>query len=155
MGSYCIYFCFLGLHMLHVEVPRLGVKSELRLLAYATATATWNPNQVCNLHHSSQQRQIFNPLSKARDWTHILMDTSQAHFHWATVGTPVPLRLFFAQGVVEIYTLFLVHSFSRLLCHCMNCHWDLFACFKQYLLDILIYFQCTFSLGLLNRCWIS
>ena len=34
------------------EVPRLGVKSELQLLAYATATATWDPSHVCN-HHSS------------------------------------------------------------------------------------------------------
>ena len=32
---------------------------------------------VCHLHHSSQQYQILNPLGKARDWTWILMDTSQ------------------------------------------------------------------------------
>ena len=40
------------------------------------------------LHHSSQQSQIFNPLSKARDQTHILMDTSRIHYHWAMTGTP-------------------------------------------------------------------
>ena len=34
-------FCFLGLHPCHMEVPRLGVKSELQLSAYTTATATW------------------------------------------------------------------------------------------------------------------
>ena len=28
-----------GLHLQHMEVPRLGVQSELQLLAYATATA--------------------------------------------------------------------------------------------------------------------
>ena len=33
-------FCFLGLHQWHREVPRLGVKSELQLWAYATATST-------------------------------------------------------------------------------------------------------------------
>ena len=32
--------CFLGLHLRHVEVPRLGVKLELQLLTCATATAT-------------------------------------------------------------------------------------------------------------------
>ena len=32
------------------------------------------------LHHSSQQRQILNPLSEARDRTHILMDISQICF---------------------------------------------------------------------------
>ena len=35
---------------------------------------------ICDLHHSSQQSQIFNPLSKARDQTCILLDTSQVHF---------------------------------------------------------------------------
>ena len=64
-----------------MEVPRLGVESEQQLLAYATATETWDPSHVCDLHHSSGQRQILNPLSKARDRTHILMDTSQVHYH--------------------------------------------------------------------------
>ena len=35
-------FWFLGLHPQHMEVPRLGVKSELELPAYATATALWD-----------------------------------------------------------------------------------------------------------------
>ena len=30
-------------------------------------TATQDPSHVCNLHHSSQQHGILNPLSKARD----------------------------------------------------------------------------------------
>ena len=50
-----------------MEVPRLGVKSELQLLAYSRATAMLDPSRVCDPHHSSQQRQILNPLSKARD----------------------------------------------------------------------------------------
>ena len=33
-------FFFLGCHPQHMEVPRLGVESELQLLAYTTATAT-------------------------------------------------------------------------------------------------------------------
>ena len=33
-------FAFLGPHLQHMEVLRLGVESELQLLAYATATAT-------------------------------------------------------------------------------------------------------------------
>ena len=59
------------------EVPRLGVESELQPLAYATATATPDPRLTCDLHHSSWQRQILNPLSEARDETCFLMDTSQ------------------------------------------------------------------------------
>ena len=50
-----------------MEVPRLGVESELSLPAYARATATPDLNHVCDLHHSSQQRQILNPLSEAGD----------------------------------------------------------------------------------------
>ena len=47
-----------------------------------------DPSLICNLYHSSQQRWILNPLSKARDWTYILMDTSQVHYHWAMRETP-------------------------------------------------------------------
>ena len=58
-----------------MEVPRLGVKSELQLLAYTTGTATWDLNPICDLHCSSEQCWILNPLSKARDQTCILLDT--------------------------------------------------------------------------------
>ena len=60
-----------------MEVSRLGVESELQLLAYTTATAMWDLSSICDLHHSSGQRQIINLLSKARDQTLVLMDTSQ------------------------------------------------------------------------------
>ena len=30
----------------------------------------------------------FNPLCKAKDWTCILMDSSQVHYHWAMMETP-------------------------------------------------------------------
>ena len=53
-----------------MEVPRLGVKIKLQLLTYTTAIATQNVSHVCDLHHSSQQPQILNPLSKAKDQTH-------------------------------------------------------------------------------------
>ena len=49
-----------------MEVPRLGVESEVQLLAY-TITTRQNLGCICNLHHNSQQHQILNPLSKARD----------------------------------------------------------------------------------------
>jgi len=72
-----------------MEVPRLGVKSELQLPAYTTATATQDLSYVFDLHHSSQQHQILNPLSKARDRTHIFMDTNQVHDRCAPTGTPL------------------------------------------------------------------
>ena len=60
-----------------MEVPRLWIQSKLRPLAYTTATAVWDLSHICDLPHSSQQRQILNPLSKARDQTHVLMDASR------------------------------------------------------------------------------
>ena len=39
-------FIFLELHPRHMEFPRLGVKLELLLLAYATAKATPDPSRV-------------------------------------------------------------------------------------------------------------
>ena len=47
-------------------VPRLRVKSELQLPAYATATGMQDLSHLFDLHHSSWQHQILNPLSEAR-----------------------------------------------------------------------------------------
>ena len=48
LASVCVCVCvsslvFLGPHLQHVEVPRLGVERQLQLLAYTTATATLDP----------------------------------------------------------------------------------------------------------------
>ena len=92
---------FLGLHPRHIEIPRLGVKSELQLMATAIATAISDPIRVFNLHHSSWQCWILNPLSKARDQTRNLKFPSQIHFHCAMTGTPVHfLYLFFLFFVI-------------------------------------------------------
>ena len=69
-----------------MEGPRLGVESELLLPAYTTATATRDPSHMCNLPHSSWQRQILNPPSKVRD--------CKATTSWSLVGfvSTVPRR---------------------------------------------------------------
>ena len=84
-----LFFCFLGPHLRHMEVSRLGVELELQLLAYTTSTATWDLSHVCELHHSSWQHWIRNPLSEARDQTQVFTDTSQVHYHSAMTGTPI------------------------------------------------------------------
>ena len=48
--------------MRHMELPRLRVISELYLLVYTTAAAVPNLSRNGNLHCSSQQCQILNPL---------------------------------------------------------------------------------------------
>ena len=66
--SFFLFFflAFLGTHLLHMDVPSLGVKSELWLQGYTTATAT--PDLSCDyeVHPSLQQLGIHNPLIRAR-----------------------------------------------------------------------------------------
>ena len=56
-GRACVFLffflCFLGPQPQHMEVPRLGVKLELQLPAYTTATAISDLSRVCDLRHSS------------------------------------------------------------------------------------------------------
>ena len=78
--SLSFFLVFLGPHLRHMEVPRLGVQSKLQLLAYATATAIPDLSHVCDQHHSPWQHGILNPLSKARDRTLVLTDTSWIHY---------------------------------------------------------------------------
>ena len=47
--SLYVFFFLLRLHLRQMEVPRWGVKSELPLLAYATATAIPDPTLICDL----------------------------------------------------------------------------------------------------------
>ena len=61
------FFAFLCPYPCHMKVPRLGIESDLQLLAYTITTAIPDANIICDLHHSSWQRQILNPLGKARD----------------------------------------------------------------------------------------
>ena len=86
-----VFFFFFFLVFLgprNMECPRIGVELELQQLPSATASATQNLSRVCDLHYSSQPRQIFNPLSEARVRTYILMDTSGVPYCWATMGIP-------------------------------------------------------------------
>ena len=78
----CVYF-----KAAPMEYGSSQVKSELQLPAYTTATAMLDPSSICNLYHSLPHCQILNPLNEARDWTYVLTDTSQVHYHWATTGT--------------------------------------------------------------------
>ena len=76
-----VFVGFLEPHLRHMEVPSLQGKSEPQLPAYTRATATPDRSHVFELHCSSQQHRILNPLSKAWEQTFVLMDTSQVHYH--------------------------------------------------------------------------
>ena len=113
------FFCFLGLHWRHMEVPRLRVESELQLPAYTTAM--WYPSRVCNLHHSSRQCQILNPLSRAWDQTHNLMVPSWIHFRWAKTGNPALFFLDFSSFVSEFPHFFWLATVGSFFCFVSFC----------------------------------
>ena len=72
-----------------MEIPRLGVELELQLQPPASlhhSHSNADLSHICDLHHSSQQCWIPHPVSKARDQTHILLDTSCVCFHCSTSG---------------------------------------------------------------------
>ena len=78
-------FCFvLGLTCSIWKFPGQGSNGSCSCWPIATP----DPSCLFDLHHSSWQHLILNPLSEARDWTHILMDTSRVRYRWATTGTP-------------------------------------------------------------------
>ena len=102
------FVLFLGPQLQHMEVPRLGLKSELQLLTYTTATAMPDPNHFCDLSLSSKQRCILNPLSKARDqstssWilVRFIFIELQWDLHCGTwfflfiIGSSLPILFFF------------------------------------------------------------
>ena len=59
LTSFFFFFFFLLFRATCVAygVPRLGVEWELQLLACSTATGTPDLSCICDLHHSSWQRQ--------------------------------------------------------------------------------------------------
>ena len=118
LPGFCFFFFFfffflLWPHLQHMEVPRLGVESELQLPAYATATATPDLSRIFDLHYSSWQRRILNLLSEARDLNCNLMVPSRIRFCCAMMGAPV--RSFLTLSDIPSYacTSVFVHSLAE------------------------------------------
>ena len=78
----------------------------------------WDLSHICHLHHSSQQHQIPDSLSKASDWTHILIDASWIHFHYTTPETP---SLVLRSTIFIFLIFFLLLSIVDLQCIIIFC----------------------------------
>ena len=77
--------------MWHMEVPSLGVQSELQLLTYATATATQDPSHAAtSVTYATAHCNVGSLTHWVRSGInfYILMDSSQVGYHWAMKGTP-------------------------------------------------------------------
>ena len=67
-----------------MELPRLGVESELQLAAYVTATATPDPGHFCDLHTTahgntgSLTRWVRPGIEPASSWMLVGFLTHQA-----------------------------------------------------------------------------
>ena len=73
-------FFFKGLHLQHMEVPRLGVPSELQLLAYTRVMATQDPNCVCNLPQLTAVPDP-KPTERGQRLNQVLINASRVHWH--------------------------------------------------------------------------
>ena len=85
-------------------------------------------SHVCDLHHSSQQCQILlNPLSEARDWTRILMDTiwvclllshsgNSHHLCFIIIFCCSLLSCAWALGNAQVSSHFPMNNFQRTYC---------------------------------------
>ena len=89
------FFCFLFFFfLLFRAVPPAYRSSQARgRTGAAAASLHHNHNNVrtepsLQLHHSSRQHQIPDPLNKVRDRTRIFMNTSQIRFHCAMMRAP-------------------------------------------------------------------
>ena len=68
-----------------------------------------DPSLICEIHHSSWQHWILNPLSGARDQTCILMDTTQVYYLTTEPQWELHIFIFFTFLPLPSYTL---HSLS-------------------------------------------
>ena len=99
------YLFFMFYFLLFRAAPEAYGSSQARGLIGATAaglcqaTETWDPSHVCNLHDSSRQFRILNPLSEARDRTRNPMVPSRIPFccttphHCFSLSLPSPYFL--------------------------------------------------------------
>ena len=105
---FIFFFCFMGLHLWHMEVPWLGVTSELQLLA--TTTAIWTASSTYTTVRG--KARPFNPLRTGMEptssWILVGFDTTET---WQELPEIISLLLFCPLLCVIVLLLnFLVNS---------------------------------------------
>ena len=140
-----------------MEVPRLGVESELLLPTYATATAMPDLSHNCNLLHSLRQCRILNPLSETRDQTCTFTDTVLGswstepqwerqkvvtHYYWlCSVYVPyIPVTYLSCSW--KSVPFMPLHLFCLSLSHSGNCQFVL--CISESVSVLCLFICCAF-----------
>ena len=92
--SFLAFLLVSGLHLQHMEVPRLGVKLELQLLAYTTAIAMRGPSHI----HSNTTAH-----GNARSLTHWARPLIEPSSSWIAVEfiTTEPRRELLIWGILS------------------------------------------------------
>ena len=117
LKSFFFFFSIiLGMHPWHMEVSRLGVKSEIQLPAYTTTTAMWDPSCICDLHHSPWQHRPF--MHWARPGIEPISSWVLVGFvnPWATMGTPNILLFSFSFLFFSFFFFYVLHLTYSLTC---------------------------------------
>ena len=101
MNLFLFIYLFSGPHLQHMEAPRLGVKSELQLPTYTTATATWDRvSSVTYITAHGTTRSLTHwvrpGIKAASSWILVGWLT-----HWAIMRTPCTLRFYLLKGFGE------------------------------------------------------
>ena len=97
LASPPLYFLFFFIYYRATSTAYCSsqARGQIRIGAAATSLHHSHSNMGSKLSlwptNSSQQRWILNPLSKVRDQTWVLTDTSWVCHHWAAMGIPPPL----------------------------------------------------------------
>ena len=79
-------FCLFRAALMAYESFQVG--SQMRAAAAGLHHNHSNAKSELHLQPTRQRCWTLNPLSKNRDRFHVLMDTSQIRYRWATIGTP-------------------------------------------------------------------
>jgi len=91
----CDHFLFCLFRAAPTAYGNSQAKGRIGAAAASLLQAMSDLSHICNPCHSLWKCQILNPLSKARDRTHILMDTSQ-------ILNPLSIAQYFAMHFLYI-----------------------------------------------------
>ena len=108
----CMYVCIYLFRPTPTAYGSSQARCPIRASAVSLRHSHSNARSEPYLRPTPQltQHWIFKPLSKARDWTHVLLDTNWICYCWAMTGTPYNLFL-----IYKILKILIKYNFCQIL----------------------------------------